>query len=182
MCGVYKEKRAASMFCGILPERSCPPLYRVRFYQDQLYNPHAPEYWTLYGLVLPDWRVFGSPTWSTKERGVPAANALATIKKDRRRFVYSLHRIPVLVHWARGTYEHTERVRCRFFKVLRPRLCRQWLAHVRVLLLKQAEWGSVDVADCVLAQLGAWFATVPHREVRWSDYVPERGRYRVCWW
>jgi len=174
------------MFCGPWTHRPCPTSYLVRFYEDQLSNPHAGEFWTLYGLVLPrGWRVFGSHTFCTKQQGVPAVNALARIKKIRRGFVYTLHRIPVLVvrrGFCPPLYEHTERVRCRFFKVLRPGLCRQWLAHVRVLLLKQAEWGSVDVADCVAAQLEAWFATVPHRDVRWSDYVPERGRYRVCWW
>jgi hypothetical protein len=153
-----------------------------QFFQDQLYNPHGRHFLDLYRVVFAQtrWVVFGSFQLITRQHGVPVATALV---RGPARLVgslpYTYHGIPVLASWPRPFYDRTEGVRSRFFKVIRVRVCRHWLAHVRVLLCKIC---SPDVADCVAKELEAWFATVPHREVRWSDFDPERLRkpYKVC--
>lgn len=168
------------MFCGPGADRT---FTGKQFFQDQLYNPHGRHFLDLYRVVFAQtrWVVFGSVPLATKNDGVPVATALVRGPARRVRLLlmpYTYHGIPVLASCPRPFYDHTEGVRSRFFKVIRARVCRHWLAHVRVLLSK-AEWGSDDVADCVdcvAKELEAWFATVPHREVRWSDFDPESKR------
>jgi glycosyltransferase involved in cell wall biosynthesis len=83
-------------------------------------------------------------------------------------------------------YTDTLQVRNRVFKVIRAKVCKNWLEYVRLLIVAaMAEmnlWCDDDVANAVLQQLEAWFATVPHKDVRWSNYLNERDKYRVCWW
>ncbi len=109
---------------------------------------------------------------------------------DRR--VYrtpAFHRIPVLAfgHYI-DSYVTTgdeptwvRRTRNYVFKIIRVRVCRQWLARVRVEICR-AQWCDDGVADVIIAQLETWFAAVPHEEVQWSVYDDWLRRYRVIQW
>jgi hypothetical protein len=159
----------------------------LRFYEDQCYNPHANEYHAIYLAVIPRWKVFGSLTGRGSR---PVGCFLA--RHDCRWWqmprpagwsqrASAYHQIHVLASTPRSWYEDTLKVRCRFFKVIRLHMCKNWLALVRMVIGK-GHWCDEVVAGIVQKQLEAWFATVPHKDVRWSIYAAESRYYRVAWW
>jgi hypothetical protein len=164
----------------------------LRFYEDQLYNPHASEYYELYKNVTPrGWKVWGSLTGRGSElsRNFLADHSLCRkwweVKYKCGRLVAArdsaYHQIKVLAPAATSWYNDTLKVRGWFFKLIRLHVCKNWLALVRVVV-GRAHWCNDLVAGILCKQLEAWFATVPHADVRWSIYVDQRRKYRVCWW
>ncbi len=103
----------------------------------------------------------------------------------------AFHRIPVLAcgYYSDGYYTFGDeeepawvhRIRNRCFKWIRVIVCRQWLERVR-MEIRRAEWCDDVVAHTVIAQLEAWFAAVPHEDVRWSEYDYLFEVYRVKQW
>jgi hypothetical protein len=79
-----------------------------------------------------------------------------------------------------GRFDDTLRARNWWYRQIRVSQCQEWLVLVR-LLVNKTHWGNDVVAATVCKQLEAWFATVPHEDVRWANYLGQRG-YRVCWW
>ncbi len=128
---------------------------------------------------IPDWdrRVYSSCTAGT-------ITAFHRIPPFHR--IPAFHRIPVLAggHWALADGDEPDearRTRNYVFKMIRARVCRQWLARAR-MEIGRAEWCKDGVPDVIAAQLEAWFAAVPHEEVQWSEYDDGLGRYRVMQW
>jgi hypothetical protein len=187
--------------------------HQNRLYQDQLYNPRAGDagMWEFYRRVIADhWMVHrsadnGLPGLCSKISKIyafPAFSFLAAAHRipDWDRRVYSsrtpgttpaFHRIPVLAcgHWvvADGVEPMwARRTRNYVFKAIRARVCRQWLARVRVEIGRAQHmgvfWCKDGVPDVIAAQLEAWFAAVPHEEVQWSEHDDWLGRYRVIQW
>ena len=181
------------MFCGPPMAAAIPDMLHLRFYEDQLYNVHSREYSELYEDVIPRrWKVWGSLTrpvgsnwassflvshslcrkwWEIRYRG---SNRLG--RRD-----CAWHQMQVLVPYPHSWANDTLHARNYVFKVIRARVCRQWLARVRVHI-GRADWCDDVVAGVVCQQLEAWFARLPHADVRWSTYVEQRRQYRVCWW
>jgi hypothetical protein len=162
------------------------------FFADQLYNSHAGEFFWLYNRVIaPDYKVWSSGVLhSGKVGSCTAAHFLAHHRwwvKTRRLAsnVYSAyHQIDVVTPVV-GRHEYTDtlQARNRVFKFIRAKVCKNWLEYVRLLMMAETNYWCDDVvANTVLQQLEAWFATVPHKDVRWSNYLNERDKYRVCWW
>ena len=182
------------MFCG---PRAGPYRFDIkldlRFYDDQLYNPHANEYYELYENFTPrGWKVWGSltsPAGSELVRRFLSSHSLCSKWWDVRfqsgRRVgardCAWHQIKVLVPMPVSWFNDTLHARNYVFKVIRARVCRQWLARVRVHI-GRAPWCDDGVATVIVAQLEAWFAAVPHEEVQWSEYDDWLRRYRVIQW
>jgi hypothetical protein len=108
---------------------------RLRFYTDQLWNSYAPEFAALYADTIP-------AHWYPQP-----------------------HRIPVLL-LARLGYGASIRTRTKLFRRIKAACCKRWLAAVRVPVRHLLCARSVDacVADMIIAQLAACFATVPDNE------------------
>ena len=166
----------------------------------ELYSQTIPLHWRVYCSVV--WSVYSGearptivdscvdqfltsgmyyiPGWEHRHRN---------LHWDRRgcnhtRQPYAWHRIPVLVtvfhdSWDEPTW--CANVRNRVFKVIRVHLCKNWLALMRVVVGKE-DWCDDVVANTISEQLEAWFATVPHQEVQWSEYDDWLSRYRVMQW
>ena len=103
---------------------------------------------------------------------------------NHTRKLYAWHRIPVLVTEIHDSWDEPTwcaNVRNRFFKVIRGHVCKNWLALVRVVV-GRAYWCDKVVGNIISEQLEAWFATVPHQEVQWSEYDDWLRRYRVMQW
>ncbi len=191
--------------------------HQSRFYQDQLYNPRAGDagMWDFYRRVIADhWKVHrsadnGLPGLCSNIYAFPAFSFLAAAHRlpwtmqdgDCRlyssRTTPAFHRIPVLAcgPWDATDSEHAaepmwaRRARNYVFKILRARLCRQWLARVRLEIgraqhmgVSEIFWCKDGVPDVIAAQLEAWFAAVPHEEVQWSEHDDWLRRYRVTQW
>ncbi len=165
----------------------------------------------LYSKTFPlHWRVYCSVVWSVYSSEVSSTIVDSSVDQfltsgmyyipgwkhrhdnsnwDRRgynntRKLYAWHRIPVLCREVHDSWDEPTwcaNVRNRVFKVIRVHLCKNWLALVRVVL-GQADWCKDVVADTIITELEAWFATVPHQEVQWSEYDDWLGRYRVMQW
>ncbi len=173
--------------------------YPRQFYQDQLYNPHAGAdgMRAFYRRVISDHWVYRSAENGllSEIHSFPAFSLLAATHRipywDRRVYTTpAFHRIPVLAFGYINSYIRkaiggepwwARKTRIRVFKVIRVRVCRQWLARVRVHI-GRAPWCDDSVADVIVAQLEAWFAAVPHEEVQWSEYDDWLRRYRVIQW
>ena len=149
----------------------------LQFYQDLLYNPHASEYNELIAnVVVHTWKVWGRLTgrrsifarrflvrhslgkkwWEVKYKGGRRVLARDT----------AFHQIKLLVPYPRSWFNDTLHARHWCFKMIRARVCRQWLARVRVHI-GRADWCNDLVAGIVCNQLEAWFVRVPHADVRW---------------
>jgi len=162
------------------------------FYLDQLYNPHADKLgmFEFYREVIPShWIVFLSAD-NKRIFSISAFSCLHVSHCDHWRVhrTPAFHRIPVL---ACGPYTESQKtngeplwsrsIRNYVFKVIRVRVCRQWLARARMEIYR-AQWCDHVVADIITAQLEAWFAAVPHEEVKWSEYDDWLRIYRVKQW
>ena len=170
-------------------------LYTRPFYLDQLYNPHADNLgmFEFYREVIPShWTVYQSAENDpvSKIHGLAAFSCLYVSHCTHWRVhrTPAFHRIPVLAagRYAAGYTTNDEPmwariVRSNVFKIIRVRLCRQWLARVSVEICR-AQWCDYVVADIITAQLEAWFAAVPHEEVQWSEYDDGLRIYRVKQW
>ncbi len=167
------------------------------FFQDQLYNRHADEFYRLYQRVVSkDYQVWGcSVLYSGKNRFRTAAMFLAClddwwVQKPRlaSNGYIAYHQLSVLESLPSPKKFRIEgkndlKVRNRFFTPIRARALEHWLDYVRLLMTAKTNYWCDDLVARVLQeQLKAWFATVPHKDVRWSIYLNERDKYRVCWW
>jgi len=160
------------------------------FILDQLYNPHAGEFcrWEFYRVhVQSVFRVFRRVDGfdDTRIRSFPVFSFLAA--SHRLPYWHSLvyttpafDRIP-MIGFAHEMHLNAADWRIRIFKIIRARVCRQWLARVR-LEVCGCEWCDEVVASVIIAQLEAWFATVAHEDVQWSEYDDLQRRYRVIQW
>jgi len=153
------------------------------FICDQLYNPHAGEegMWEFYRLhVQTFFRVFRRVGFvDTRIHSFPAFSFLFASP----RWLYrtpAFDRIP-MIGFAHEMHLRAARWRIRIFKIIRARVCRHWLARVR-LEVCGCEWCDEVVASVIIAQLEAWFATVAHEDVQWSEYDDLQRRYRVIQW
>jgi len=155
-----------------------------KFYEHELYNPFAGENDQLYYVFIPPyWDVYCStdrdPTSQIRDHVANIYLLLHPISYTRMYEWFPFNRIPVTIMSYPSRYLEEEMVavgmnaRIRMFEIIRKHLCRQWLARVRVELNRSL---SEDVLDLLTAQLEAWFATVPHEDVRFSQ-VDSRGRY-----
>jgi hypothetical protein len=157
------------------------------FFQDQLYNSHGGEFFWLYHRVIArDYKVWSSGVLhSGKVGSCTAAIFLAHFRgwdKKWSNVRSAYHQIDVVTPVV-GHHEYTDtlQARNRVFKVIRAKVCKNWLEHVRLLMMA-TYWCDNVVANTVLQQLEAWFATVPHKDVRWSNYLNERAKWKVfCW-
>jgi hypothetical protein len=173
-----------------------------QFYQDQLYNPHAGDLgmWDFYQKAIPSlWRVYGSAENDpvSKIHGSAAFSCLAAAHRLPYTWYWhpgvlttpAFHRIPVLAcghyidSYVTSLSEPTwvRSIRIRVFKVIRVHVCRQWLARARIEI-RRADWCDDVIANVIIEQLEAWFATVPHEEVQWSEYDDWLRRFRVIQW